>query len=262
MSVGEKKDSKLKVRDLHVSLGCAGDWNTWRWRLQKIFWYSIPFCLLWIDKARAKNRTYKWKTHRNRTLEILLEASSFLLRWWLPLHIFFFLPLNKDQNAGPWCSPCIEWNGDVMHFVKMISPERLVGFSRNDSWARNQPTWMVVCLIFVPLACSPSRHPSTHTDTRSPYVHIFLWRLRKIRINVHMWLSKCKYADCAPLTRRYNRPSRPQQAKFGNSVMPRRLEDSDAFTDVPSVSFVRECMCERKLVCMLVCVWDSVSFVV
>ncbi len=92
----------------------------------------------------------------------------------------------------------------------------------------------------VPLTCWPSRHPSTHTDTRSPYVHVFLWRLRKIRNNVRVWLSKCKYADCAPLTHRYNRPepSRPQQAKFGNSVMSPRSEDSDAFTDVPSVSFV------------------------
>jgi hypothetical protein len=77
-------------------------------------------------------------------------------------------------------------------------------------------------------------------------------------------LAKCKYADCAPLTHRYNRPepSRPQQAKFGNSVMPRGLEDSDAFTDVPSVSFVCECMCVRELVCMLVCVRDCVSLVV
>ena len=49
MSVGVMTDKTLNLRDLHVShtLGCVEDWNPHR-----------TFCLLLIDKAKAKDKTY------------------------------------------------------------------------------------------------------------------------------------------------------------------------------------------------------------
>ncbi len=55
MSVGEKKDSKLKVRDLHVSLGYVGDWNTWRWRLQK--YSNILFRFVYYESIKRELKT-------------------------------------------------------------------------------------------------------------------------------------------------------------------------------------------------------------
>ena len=68
MSVGVMKDLKLKIRDLHVSHTLC--WNHTHLPKKSIIIYFLRtvsvwwktkrehYCLLWIDEARAKDKTY------------------------------------------------------------------------------------------------------------------------------------------------------------------------------------------------------------
>lgn len=144
-------------------------------------WRLFGFLFVWHDTLWRPNLS----SYHMMVISFPLSHTPWMARIVLlcriqNIHYFFqdifFSPSSAHERwleCRTWCSRCIEWKGDARNSAKMTSPERLVGFSRNGSWARNQPTRMVVCLIFVPLACWPSAR-----------------RLRKIRNNVRMWLSK------------------------------------------------------------------------